>query len=287
MTASIIAAETRSEAAGIFAQHQAENFPVVLRIYPRAIRRHLLAIYGFARLADDTGDVAEGDRLALLDELERDLDRVYCGVPVHPILQALAPTVRACALPRGPFRALIEANRRDQRLHRYATFQELFDYCALSANPVGRLVLQVFGAATPERLGWSDDVCTALQIVEHCQDVREDVRRGRVYLPQEDMDRFGCRESDLLAAATPESLRRVIALEVARSRALLAGGRPLIDSLRGWARLAVAGFVAGGLAAADAIERASFDVLPATRRPRRRDGAAYAARLLLARRWRR
>jgi len=267
----------------ILVQHREENFPVALRCFPSSIRAHLLAVYGFARLADDIGDRASGDRLVLLDALEHDLDRAYRGAAVHPLLQALTPTLRACALPRQPFLSLIEANRLDQRVHRYETYPDLLDYCSLSANPVGRLVLQIFGAATPERKGWSDDVCTALQIIEHCQDAAEDARRGRVYLPQEDLRRFVCAEEDLFAAVAPPCLRAVIACEVARSRVLLASGQRLVASLHGWAALAVAGFVAGGWATAEALERVEFDTLSSKPCPRRRDIARHALRLLVGR----
>jgi squalene synthase HpnC len=157
---------------------------------------------------------------------------------------------------------LIEANRLDQRVSRYATWEELRGYCALSADPVGELVLGVLGSATPERVALSDSICTALQLTEHCQDVAEDLARGRVYLPAEDLARFGCTVGDLAAAHAGEPLREVLAFEVARARGLLRDGAPLIGELPGRARFALAGFVAGGRAALDAIERAGYDVLP-------------------------
>ena len=191
--------------------------------------------------------------------------------PLHPVLQSLAPTVRALRLPEPPFRRLIEANRRDQRVSRYATWAELRGYCALSANPVGHLVLHVFGVATFERFPASDAVCTALQLVEHCQDVAEDLARGRLYLPAEDLARFDCQERDLCAPAAGPGVRGLLRFEVGRARALLDRGAPLVRTLRGRARVAIAGFVAGGHAAADAIERRGFDVLGGAPRPRRRD----------------
>ena len=159
-----------------------ENFPVAARVLGRETGRHLMAIYGFARLVDQLGDEAEGDRLALLDSLEAELDRVYSGEPEHPIMRTLQASVRERGLPRGPFERLIAANRRDQVQARYATFDDLVDYCTLSANPVGELVLYVFGMATPERIALSDRVCTALQLVEHWQDVAEDFA-ARARLP--------------------------------------------------------------------------------------------------------
>jgi squalene-associated FAD-dependent desaturase len=184
-------------------------------------------------------------------------------------------------LPREPFLALIEANRRDQVVTRYQSWSELEGYCALSANPVGHLVLALFGAATPERILRSDDICTALQLVEHCQDVAEDLRRGRVYLPAEDLARHGCSEADLDAAAASPALRAVLSCEAERARDLLGAGVPLVASLRGAARVAVAGFVAGGLATVDALERVQHDVLahPAPR-PRRTRLVRHGVRLL-------
>ena len=259
-------------AAALRARARRENFPVALTLLPRAQREHLMTLYGFARLADDASDEAAGDRLALLNELDADLHRLFAGVePLHPALQRLARSVRAMRLPEAPFRALVEAGRRDQWVLRYASWPELRDYCALSAEPVGRLVLHVFGAATPDRFAFSDDVCTALQLIEHCQDVAEDLARGRLYLPAEDLARFGCDERDLRAPAASPSVRALLRFEVERARALLDRGEPLVKTFSGRARLAVAGFVAGGRAAADAIQRRGFDVLGGAPRPRRRD----------------
>jgi squalene synthase HpnC len=257
-----------------------ENFPVASRLLPRAQRRHLMAIYGFARLVDDLGDEAPGDRSALLDELDRDLERVYAGEPRHPLMRSLAATVRALDLPREPFERLIQANRRDQCIQRYATYSELLGYCELSANPVGRLVLHVFAAATPERIALSDAVCSGLQLVEHWQDVAEDLERGRIYLPAEDLARFGCEEADLRSAPANERVRVLLRFEATRAHGLLDRGVPLVASLAGRARLAVAGFVAGGRAALDAIARCDFDVLSATPRPLRRDFARRFAGVL-------
>ncbi len=271
-----------------------ENFPVASRVLPRAIRAHLLALYGFARLVDELGDGAypglaqdpsPQERLAALDELQADLDRAYRGEAEHPLLRRLEPTLRECALPRGPFVRLIEANRMDQRVSTYQSWEQLRGYCELSANPVGELVLGVFGQATPARVEHSDAICTALQLTEHCQDVSEDRARGRVYLPVEDLDRYGCTISDLSAGHAGAPLREALAFEVDRARGLFAQGAPLIDELDGVrVRLAVAAFVAGGRAALDAIERAGYDVLAGPPRARARRRLLALAGTLVERR---
>jgi squalene synthase HpnC len=173
----------------------------------------------------------------------------------------------ACAIPVEPFRRLVAANRQDQTVTRYATFADLLAYCELSANPVGQIVLHVFGAATAERVRLSDKICSALQIIEHCQDVGEDYDRGRVYLPEDDLRRFGCDETDIKEMITPTRLRGVVALEATRAMRLLDEGTPLIAGLTGFAKIAVAGYVAGGRATVAALERGRYDVLGRRLRP--------------------
>ncbi|MEV7611795.1 squalene synthase HpnC [Streptomyces sp. NPDC089799] len=262
----------------------AENFPVAPAFLPRAWRTSLMAVYGFARLVDDIGDgdlapggadaallgldpAADGDRLAMLDAFEADLRRVFDGTPGHPLLAALQPVVRTHRLTPEPFLRLIEANRQDQRVTRYTTYDELAAYCELSANPVGRLVLSVTGTATPERIRRSDEICTALQIVEHLQDVAEDLGRDRIYLPAEDMRRFRVSEADLAAPTAGASVRSLIAYEAERARHLLDAGVPLVASVHGRLRLLLAGFAGGGRAALRAISDAGFDVLPGPPKP--------------------
>jgi squalene synthase HpnC len=260
---------TVPEPAAVTAQARFENFPVASRLLPAAVRAQLIAVYGFARLIDDAGDEAPGDRIALLDELERDLDRAFApaGAPTHPLIAALRPAIAEHLLPIEPFRRLIEANRRDQLVHRYRTFDELVGYCTLSADPVGELVLRIFDAATPERIVLSNRICTGLQLVEHWQDVAEDYDRGRVYLPTEDLERFGVSELQLSATVATLAFKRLLGFEVARARRLLAEGAPLIRTLTGRSAFAVAAFVAGGRSALAAIERADFDVLASRPRP--------------------
>ena len=248
-----------------------ENFPVALRLLPRHRRRQLMAVYWFARVTDDIGDRApQADRLRLLDTLEADLGRLADGTARRGEVRALGPVVDECGVPVSLFADLIQANRQDQVVSRYQTFEDLLGYCKLSANPVGRIVLYIFGAFSPDAAARSDDVCTALQLVEHWQDVAEDLRAGRIYLPQCDLDEFGCTEADLTAAVASPRVRSLIAFESARARDLLDAGAPLVGSLRGSARAAVSGFVAGGRAALAAIAAADHDVLSATPRPRRR-----------------
>jgi squalene synthase HpnC len=270
------------ETEAIMAKSERENFPVASRFLPARTRTHLLAIYGFARLVDDIGDEAPGGRLVRLDALERDLDRVYAGSsPEHPLLQRLISTVRRFDLPDAPFRKLIEANRQDQRVTSYATYADLLAYCDLSANPVGHLVLYVFESSTPLRMELSDAVCTGLQLTEHWQDVKEDLRRGRVYLPQEDLAAFGCTRKDLGAPHPTDGFRRLMAFEVDRARSLLDRGAPLAADLAGRLGVAVAAFVAGGRSALGAIARGGFDVLGRTPRPSKPVRAWELARTLV------
>jgi len=237
----------------VMAQAGSENFTVASAVVGRERQRHLRAIYGFARLVDDVGDEAEGNRMALLEVVAEELERVYDGGPHHPVMVELQRTVRACRLPSMPFARLIEANRVDQVQTRYRTFEQLLGYCQLSAAPVGELVLYVFGAATPERIALSGRICAGLQVVEHLQDIAEDHARGRVYMPEEDLIRFGCNDDDLAGAGTP-ARRALVAFESDRARRLLAAGAPLARTLPPRPRLAIAGFVAGGRAALDALQ---------------------------------
>jgi squalene synthase HpnC len=261
-----------------------ENFSVAGRLLPATLRRDLLAIYAYARSVDDIGDegsLAAPDRLAALAAVDADLDRLFAGE--HPRLgfvAGLAGTVAVHRLPREPFADLVAANRQDQHVSSYASWAELRDYCRLSAEPVGRLVLGVVGAATADRVAAADRVCTGLQVVEHLQDVGEDARAGRVYLPADDLARFGVATADLTAPTSRRELRGLLAFEGARARDLLESGSMLVSSLRGAPRLAVAGFVAGGLAALDALAGAGWDVLVEQVRPRRSRTMALTASLV-------
>lgn len=252
----------------------AENFPVALKMLPRRYREHLMAVYRFARTVDDAGDEAPPEqRQQLLADLAEDLERLYApqtgpdSQPRDPAVRGLAKTVTECAIPARPFRDLIAANQQDQVVFRYQTFADLLGYCELSANPVGQIVLHVFGVSTPERAGLSDCVCSGLQIVEHLQDVAEDFRAGRIYIPLDDLRSHGCSEADLAGSTASPQLRGLLAAEAAKAAALISAGSPLIGQLRGPARAAVAGYVAGGRAALAALARARYDVLAVTAKP--------------------
>jgi squalene synthase HpnC len=252
----------------------AENFPVALRMLPRRYREHLMAVYRFARTVDDAGDEAPPEqRQQLLADLAEDLERLYTPSadperqPRDPAVRGLASTVSDCAIPAKPFRDLIAANQQDQVVFRYQTFADLLGYCELSANPVGQIVLHVFGASTPDRAAMSDCVCSGLQIVEHLQDVAEDFHAGRIYLPLDDLRSHGCAEADLAESTASPRLRALIAAEAQKAAALISAGSPLVGQLRGAARLAVAGYVAGGRAALAALATARYDVLAVAAKP--------------------
>jgi squalene synthase HpnC len=260
-------------ASSVAARARTENFPVASLLFPRALRPHLRAIYGFARLVDILGDEHEGDRLGALDELEAELEACYDGQPSWEVMRRLQPTIRACSLPRQPFLRLIEANRMDQRVSSYETWADLKSYCVHSADPVGRLVLGVLGRdGDLEAVALSDDVCTGLQLVNFLQDVPRDLALGRVYLPGEDRRRF---EVEALDRPSPE-LRRMLEFEAERARALLSSGEELGRRLGGGrVGRAVTLFARGGLAALEALERANWDIFTGRPRPSR-------ARLALA-----
>ena len=253
-----------------------ENFPVASVLFPRRLRPHLRAIYGFARLVDILGDEAEGDRLAALDALEREVDACYRSEPSWPVLRVLAPTIHEFSLPREPFLRLIEANRIDQRITAYEAWADLREYCRQSADPVGRLVLGLLRLGDqPELVAASDDVCTGLQLVNFLQDVPRDLALGRVYLPAEDRRRFGVAQLDRPSPELVELLR----FEAMRATGLLASGRFLRDHIGGRTGRAIGLFARGGLAALEALEAAQWDIF--TQRPR--PSRARLARAALAR----
>lgn len=242
-----------------------ENFHVGTWLLPARVREHAHDVYAFCRWADDLGDET-GDRdmsLALLDWWTERLDRAMAGSPDHVVFAALAPTIEAFDLPREPFADLIDAFIQDQRVLRYATHADVLDYCTRSADPVGRLVLHLLGYRDAERQALSDRTCTALQLANFWQDVENDIRRGRIYIPLEDMDRFGVNEEDLAMPAANDAFRELLAFQVDRTREMFFEGAPLCDMVEGRARFDLRLFTLGGLAILDAIERRRYDVLSA------------------------
>ena len=256
--------EGYAECAALARTHY-ENFTVISWLLPADKRDHLSAIYAFCRSVDDLGDEYQGDRLAALDEWEAALRRCYESTPFHPYMVALQDTIRRFDLPIDPFLRLIDANRMDQTTKRHRTFEDLEYYCDHSANPVGHLVLYVLGYRDEERCRLADFTCTALQLANFWQDVARDYRMGRIYIPLEDMERFGYTEHELAQGLVTESFRSLMTFEVERARGFFRRGLDLVDTLDGRFKLDVALFTKGGLSVLDAIERQDYDVL--SRRP--------------------
>jgi squalene synthase HpnC len=275
--------DDRPEAAVTRAAMRGENFPVAPRVLPARLRRELVAAYRYARYVDDIGDEAPGNRALLLDGVAAQVRSLYAGHGASdPVVAGLAPFVSRVPVPIDPWLRLVEANRVDQTVVRYESFDSLLGYCRLSAEPVGEIVLSLFRCATPERLVLSGRICSALQLLEHWQDVVEDRAAGRIYLPQEDLRYFGVAESDLDAPAASPELRALLAFETDRALAWLDAGAPLVSTLHGWCRVAVAGYVAGGRAAAALLRRSGHDPTR-VRKPRGWDIAAAAGTALV--RW--
>jgi squalene synthase HpnC len=255
---------------------------------PPALRAAISAIYGFARGADDIAD--EGNdppavRLAGLDLYARMLDRIESlsdarVEPAGPPFEALAEAIRRHSLPIEPFRDLLSAFRQDITKPRYADIDELFDYCRRSANPIGRLLLHLYGVSAEVELGRADAICTGLQLANFWQDIALDWAKGRVYLPADDMARFGVSERHIADAIADERWRRLMAFEVARTRELLRAGLPLANALPLRARIELKMVVAGGLRILRAVDLAQGDVF--RRRPvlRLRDWAMMFAATL-------
>ncbi len=244
---------------------QNENFTVVSWLLPRPLRRHMYAVYAYCRGVDDLGDEAEGDRAALLDEWERELRACYDDAPSDIRFVALQNTIQRFRIPPDPFLRLIKANRRDQTVNRYPTFTGLLEYCSYSANPAGELVLHLFGYRDEQRRRLSDATCTALQLANFWQDVSRDLQKGRVYIPLEDIDRFGYNERELLSREYNARFRRLMRFQVKRTRDYFQQGLGLLPLVSGRLRFDLKLFSLGGLAVLDAIERANYDVL--TTRP--------------------
>jgi len=307
------AASPRRIARAITRRHD-ENFPVAFLLLPRDLRADMQAIYAFCRGVDDIGDAASPApivvsptigarerggwtsysplgpsepsaqqlRLSALDAFELDLHRCWDGEPNDPRLQALARTVRRHRMDPDPFLRLVKANRMDQWVSRWDTYSELIEYCHHSATPVGRMVLEVLGQPSASCIGLSDHTCIGLQLVNFWQDIRRDLdERGRIYLPAEDMARFGVAEADLHEPRANDRVRKLVAFEVARARAELVAGAPLWRLVPWRARLDIRMFSAGGLALCDAIARRGYDTLSHRPAPGRIGRARIALDVLL------
>ena len=264
-TASGFSVEEAYERCARLARTHYENFTVGSWLLPRDKRLHMYAIYAFCRGVDDLGDEFEGDRLRALDGWEADLLRCYDGQPQHPYMVALQNTIHEFDIPKEPFLRLVEANRMDQTSRRHPTYTDLDHYCRHSANPVGHLVLYLFGYRDAERQEISDLTCTALQLANFWQDVARDHAMGRIYLPLEDMQRFGYTEQMLADRVYNDPFRELMTFEVDRARKMFHGGLALVDTLDGRLKLDVALFSLGGMRVLDAIEGQDYDVL--SRRP--------------------
>jgi squalene synthase HpnC len=247
------------------AESHYENFHVASWFLPKALRPHFHAIYAYCRISDDLGDEV-GDKaaaLALLDLWGRELDACYEGRARHPVFVALHETIRACSIPKEPFADLLVAFRQDQTITRFATMEDVFAYCRYSANPVGRLVLYACDEVGDEKFRLSDATCTALQLANFWQDVRVDYAKGRVYLPQNDMQRFGVTDAAIEAGAATKEFRGLLRYEVEFARGLFREGLPLIGMVNRELALDLDLFSRGGLEILRAIERQNYDVLSA------------------------
>lgn len=257
-----------------------ENFHVASWFLPKALRPHFHAIYAYCRVSDDLGDEV-GDRsaaLALLDLWGEELDACYAGRARHPVFVALSETIRACGIPKEPFADLLTVFRQDQSVTRFETMKDVLAYCRYSANPVGRLVLYACGEVSEKNFRLSDATCSALQLANFWQDVSVDLKKGRVYIPQEDMRRFGVNDAIIAAGIASPEFRALLKHEVAYARALFEEGLPLIGRVGRELALDLDLFSRGGLEILRAIERADYDVLSARPAIAKRTKLALALR---------
>ena len=268
-----------------FARVHHENFPVASRFVPAALRPHVVALYAFFRAADDFTDEPQydGHRGEALDAWQEELHLCFHGEPRHPVFVALHDTIDKRGLTLPPFEDLLSAFRADLEVTRYATFASLRAYTARSAEPVGRLLLGLFGYHNPEFVRFADEIFTAIQLTNYWRDVAADVARDHIYIPGEDLHFFGVSEADLKALRPAAPIRDLMRFEVARTRALFERGRPLLGKLGRDLKFELALIWLAGMAILDKIEEADFDVF--THRPviGTRDKAKILARA--AKRW--
>jgi squalene synthase HpnC len=244
-----------------------ENFTVVSLALPRHLRQDFYNIYAFCRHADDLADEIENsaDSLAKLAELKRDVHAMYAGALRHPVLIALSDTQQKYDIPIDPFLKLIDAFEQDRRVSRYETFADLRDYCRRSADPVGHLVLYLSGYRDPRRQSLADYTCTALQLTNFWQDVVSDLGRGRIYIPLEDLARFGVSEQDLLDRLATPAFVALMRFQVSRTREWFARGDALLPLVDRRLRLDLSLYGTGGRAILDRIEAVGYNVV--SRRP--------------------
>ncbi len=267
------------------AESHYENFHVATWFLPKRLRPHFQSIYAYCRISDDLGDeVGDAQQsLALLDFWNAELDACYRGVTRHPVFVALAETIRVCNIPKAPLADLLVAFRQDQTVMRYRTMQDVFGYCRNSANPVGHLVLYVCGYREPELFTLSDFTCTALQLANFWQDVREDYLRHRIYLPLADMERFGATEEQIRDQRFTPEFRNLMEHEVAFAQKLFDAGTPLLHRVDKEIAVDIALFSRGGQEILRAIKNQDYDVLrsrPVISKPRK---AALLLRAFLER----
>ncbi len=248
-----------------------ENFPVGSILIPRRLRKHFYSIYAFARIADDFADegygqgYSERERLELLDEWRRMLMESFAGRARHPVFVALARTSAEFGLPAVLFEDLLSAFAQDVTVRGYERFDHLRDYCRRSANPIGRLVLLLFGHREEQFHQWSDDICTALQLANHWQDVAVDLDKDRIYLPEEDLLQFELSFDDLRQRNASDKFKGLMKFEVERARAMFLHGKPLCVTVSGRLGLELRSVWLGGMRILDRIERNGYDVF--ARRP--------------------
>ncbi|HEX4603150.1 MAG TPA: squalene synthase HpnC [Candidatus Angelobacter sp.] len=240
-----------------------ENFSVATWFLPKRLRQHFYNVYAYCRISDDLGDEVGNPQqsLELLDQWETELDACYAGSPKHPVFVALAETVQKCGIPRHEFSDLLIAFRQDQTVTRFETFNDVLGYCRYSANPVGHLVLYLCGYGDTERQQLSDYTCTALQLANFWQDVFVDYGKGRIYLPLEDLRRFGVTGEDIAQRRAAPQFLAMMKFEVERAREWFARGLPLIKLVDRELAIDLELFSRGGQEILRAIERQDFDVL--------------------------
>ena len=260
-----------------------ENFSVATWFLPKNLRQHFFNVYAYCRISDDLGDEV-GDptaSLQLLDQWQSELDACYDGQPRHPVFVALAETVRKFDIPKHEFSDLLSAFRQDQTITRYPTFTDLLGYCRFSANPVGHLVLYVCGYRDPERQQLSDYTCTALQLANFWQDVSVDYGKGRIYLPLEDLQRFGVAEDDIRKEKNTLQFCEMMRFEVQRAREWFQQGLPLAKRVSRELAIDIDLFSRGGLEILNAIERQNYAVLGVRPEISKRRKLALVARAAL------